>query len=333
MIKNMCIRSAVTAALLALFGVAYAQVAEVEPNNTITTPQRLTIRGADGVTVQGAISSTSDYDFYSFKAKAGDMVTIDIDGGMTTDMVGLHSTLSLYGPIETGPNLLRSAVQSSPRLAIDAGSISRWDSRLDRILLPADGTYVVVVAGYPNTVGGGGVPNPPGAYDSNSTGNYTLIITGATPGPSVLPISIDIKPGDRSMAAPINMRSNGRIPVALLSAPDFDPFKVKQETLRFGHDGTEMSLARCSRDTDDDYNKDGKPDLVCLFYTQSTLFVATDTEGILTGEMMDGTQIEGRGALKVIPADVRHHHGDRDHDDHEKGKDEHEKKEHSKGQR
>lgn len=317
MIKNTCIRSTAAAALLALFGTAYAQVAEVEPNNAITAPQRLAIRGADGVTVQGSISSTSDVDFYSFKAKAGDFVSFDIDGGMTTDQIGLHSTLTVFGPVEVQPiNMLRAATQSPARSDIDTGSLSRWDARIDGVPIPQDGTYIVVVAGYPNVgQGGGGVlPILNAPFDSNSTGNYTLIITGATPGPSVLPIAIDVKPRDHSTASPITMRSNGRIPVALLSSADFDPFKVKQESLRFGHDGTEMSLARCSRDNDDDFNKDGKPDLVCQFNIQSTMFVETDTEGVLTGELQDGTQIEGRGALKVIPADMRRHHDDHDRD-------------------
>jgi len=111
---------------------------------------------------------------------------------------------------------------------------------------------------------------------------------------------------------------------------------VKQDTLRFGHDGTEVSLARCSKDKDDDFNKDGLPDLVCQFNTPSTMFLTTDTEGVLTGQLLDGTQIEGRGALKVIPADERHHHGDHDkadHDGDDHGKGDHDKDEHGKGKR
>jgi len=37
----------------------------------------------------------------------------------------------------------------------------------------------------------------------------------------------------------------------------------------------------------------------------------------LTGEMLDGTKIEGQAPLKVRPADERHH-GDHDGDDHDK---------------
>jgi hypothetical protein len=335
MTKNICIRSAVTAAFLALFGagIAHAQVAEVEPNNTVTTPQRLASGGTTGVTVQGSISSTSDVDFYSFHAQAGDVLTVNIDHGMTTDQIGLHTTLSVLGPVGTSPLALIAIKTNGPK---DAGSQffdppgttrSTWDARIDNLRIPTSGTYLVAVTGYPNTIGQNAMLTPIGAPDANSTGNYTLIITGASPDPVKI-INIEIKPGDDNhQAAPINMKSNGRIPVALLSAPDFDPFQVKQDSLRFGHAGTETSLARCSKDNDDDYNKDGKPDLVCQFYTQSTMFLPTDVEGVLTGQMLDGTKIEGRAPLKVRPADERDGH----HGDHDKGDEE--KDEHSKGRR
>lgn len=339
MIKNTCIGSA---AFLALFGagVAMAQIAEVESNDTVATAQRLPSGGAAGVTVQGSISSNSDIDFYAFHAQAGDVLTVNIDGGMTTDLMGLHSTLAILGPLGGSPLIQQRIAVNGP---IDGGSPFQapraragisWDARTKDFLVPTSGTYVVAVAGYPNTVGQNAIVTPLGASDSNSVGNYTLMITGASPDPIKI-INIDVKPGDNSTSpTPINMRSNGRIPVALLSAPDFDPFQVKQESLRFGHDGTEMSLARCSKDKDDDYNKDGKPDLVCQFYTQSTMLVPTDVEGVLAGEMLDGTKIEGRAPLKVRPADERHH-GDRDrgHDRDDHGKGEQEKEEHSKGRR
>ena len=332
MTKNICIGSA---AFLALFGagVAMAQIAEVEPNNASTAPQRLPSGGSTGVTVQGSISSASDIDFYAFHAQAGDVLTVNIDGGMTTDLIGLHSTLSILGPVGTSPLPLLAIKTNGPK---DAGSQffdppgttrSTWDARIDNFRVPANGTYLVAVTGYPNTVGGNAMVTPVGAPDGNSTGNYTLIITGASPDPIKI-INIDVKPGDNSTSpTPINMRSNGRIPVALLSAPDFDPFQVKQDSLRFGHDGTEMSLARCSKDTDDDYNKDGKPDLVCQFYTQSTMLEPTDVEGVLAGELLDGTKIQGQAPLKVKPADERERHDD-DH-----GKGEQETEEHSKGRR
>ena len=131
------------------------------------------------------------------------------------------------------------------------------------------------------------------------------------------------------MASPINIKSMGTIPVAMLASADFDPMKVVQETLRFGHTGTEMSLARCHKQARD-VNRDELPDLVCHFYMQSTGFLPTDTEGILTGSTVDGTQIEGHGSLKVVPADERHarhehdddhdHDRDHDHDKHGKGR-------------
>ncbi len=321
MTKKLGIRSAVMAVFIAglgVSGIAAAQVAEVEPNNTIITPQRLSIRGSTGIQITGSISVAGDVDFYSFHGEAGDVVTVDIDGGMTTDLVGLHSTLAILGPVGAQPPVPIITSKTSSR-TIDTGSISLWDARLDNVRLPSSGTYIVAVAGYPTTVGNNGNVNSIGAPDANSTGNYTLIITGASPDP-IQVISIDIKPGDHQMASPINIKSMGTIPVALLASADFDPMKVVQETLRFGHTGTETSLARCHKEPRD-VNRDGLLDLVCHFYMQSTGFLPTDTEGILTGSTVDGTQIEGHGSLKVVPADERHHgRGDHD-DDHDRGHD------------
>lgn len=286
MTNKMCIRSAAMAAILALFGsAAYAQVAEVEPNNSVTTAQRLPSNGAAGITVQGSISSTTDIDFYSFHAQAGDVLTVNIDHGMTTDLIGLHTTLTILGPVGASPLPQLAIKTNGPK---DAGSQFfapgstrfTWDARIDNFRVQTSGTYLVAVTGYPNTVGQNALVTPVGAPDANSTGNYTLVITGASPDPVKI-INIDIKPGDdNTRAAPINMKSRGTIPVALLSAADFDPFQVKQGSLRFGHTGSEMSAARCSKDTDDDFNRDGRPDLVCHFYIQSTMFLPTDTEGI-----------------------------------------------------
>jgi len=326
MTKNISIRSAIVAALLGMAGVAQAQIAEVEPNNTTATAQRIPSGRATGVTVQGSIGSVGDIDFYSFHAEAGDVLSVNIDHGMTTDMMGLHSTVSILGPTGGASlNVLRfaftGAKDAGSQFTIPGSTTITWDAKITNFRIAVAGTYIVAVAGYPNIVTtNGGLTAPAGSTgpDANSTGNYTLVITGATPDPIKI-INIEIKPGDDNHLAPaINMRSGGKIKVALLSAADFDPFQVRQDSLRFGHSGTEMSLARCkTRDRDDDFNKDGKPDLVCEFYIQSTMFVPTDVEGTLTGEMLDGTKIEGQAPLKVRPADERHH-GDHDGDDHDK---------------
>lgn len=115
-------------------------------------------------------------------------------------------------------------------------------------------------------------------------------------------VDIDIKPGSDSNT--VNPKSNGKIPVAILSTKDFDaPSQVDQNSLTFGRTGDEQSLAFCNR-RPKDVNHDGlKDDLVCHFYTQIAGFKCGDTEGILRGKTLDGTPIaiEGRDSVKIVP--------------------------------
>jgi len=115
---------------------------------------------------------------------------------------------------------------------------------------------------------------------------------------NVLHVAIDIKPGSDPNS--IKLGSKGTIPVAILSTADFDaPAEVDRASLTFGRTGDEASLSFCGT-TPKDVNADGKLDLVCHFTTSLTGFQSGDTEGILKGETVGGTPIEGRDAVRVV---------------------------------
>jgi len=112
-------------------------------------------------------------------------------------------------------------------------------------------------------------------------------------------IEIDIKPGSDPNS--INPRSQGTVPVAILSNPEFDaPSEVDKASLTFGHTGDEDSLAKCNK-SPEDINRDGLLDLVCHFNTQDTGFQCGDTEGILWGQTVDGLPIRGRDSVRIVP--------------------------------
>lgn len=114
-----------------------------------------------------------------------------------------------------------------------------------------------------------------------------------------LTVDILIKPG--SSPAPINLQSQGAIPVAILSQPGFSaPTEVDTQSLTFGHTGSEQSLAFCDS-SPEDVNGDGLPDLVCLFQTQSTNFQIGDTQGILKGRTRGQRPLTGAGPIVVVP--------------------------------
>ncbi len=183
-------RSAMLIAILAALGASRVALAvdEVEPNDPVANAQLLTI-GSDGtVTVNGAILNTAahrDVDFYSFQATAGDVITVNIDGGMSADnSTGVWTDLAIFGPGGNGPLSLLS--QSQYGFPIDApGSVSYLDARIDKFVVPTTGTYVVGVSSDPgtfvdvNTLSSGQILQDSPSYDV--PGTYTLIISGVTP--------------------------------------------------------------------------------------------------------------------------------------------------------
>jgi hypothetical protein len=113
----------------------------------------------------------------------------------------------------------------------------------------------------------------------------------------VLPINIDIKPG--ALPNSINLKNKGVIPVAILSTPSFDATtRVNRSSLTFGRTGNEQSLVKCNFE---DGNRDGLVDLICHFSTQKTGFQIGDTEGILKGRTLQGTQLLGRDSVSIVP--------------------------------
>jgi len=304
MIRNTS-RYALLAIALALPGLAQA-VAESEPNHPIAQPQALTITVQGGQSTGGAAvdavignlsgAATLDLDYFTFNGTEGDVVSVDIDGGMG-GVRNVDTILAVFGP---GPTYAMLRYNDDAGFPLDPGSSHPYDSRITNFRLPASGTYTVGVSSYPRRfVNGGGTSST--ALSSNSNGDYQLLVTGVSV--PVLQISIDIKPGSGDVA-PINPKSRGKVPVALLGARDFSVQDVDVNSLTFGHSGNEASLSKCGEPTD--VNGDVWPDVVCHFENQDAKFEATDDEAILKGKLRDGRSFEGRGWMKVVPVKAQY---------------------------
>lgn len=291
---------AILSTCLLVAPVAFAgEVAEQEPNNPISySAQRLPeaseilIKDAIMGSIDGGISTT-DLDFYSFYGQIGDVVTFDIVGGIT-GIDPVDTVMAVFGP---APDY---------RILRMNDDDSNEDSLIRNFSLPATDTYTVGVSSFPRFFEDGG-----GTRNMNSSGtwlhangDYSLLITGVTDA-SAKQVNIEVKPGDDSGWAPINPRSRGKIPVAILSTSIFDALTVDASSLHFGSTGEEDSLAKCGK-KGEDVNGDGMLDLVCHFNNQAAGFKLTDEEGILKGSLKDGTDIEGRAPLKVIPVKGRY---------------------------
>jgi|WetSurMetagenome_2_1015567.scaffolds.fasta_scaffold224640_1 hypothetical protein len=138
------------------------------------------------------------------------------------------------------------------------------DSATGGLAVNLDGVYLFThLASTPYRTGLSGV------YSGNEVGYFDNFKVTSDDIP--IPVTINIRPeGDSNR---INLRSKGKIPVAILSTDDFNaPSQVDQSSLTFGATGNEQSLISCKRklkDADEDGLKD---DLVCHFSIQLTGF-------------------------------------------------------------
>jgi hypothetical protein len=112
-------------------------------------------------------------------------------------------------------------------------------------------------------------------------------------------VEIDIKPGNG--LNPINVRSNGVIPVAILGSDTFDVLEVDVTTLAFGPAGAiGAAPAHTVGGHQADVNDDGLTDLLSHYRTQETGIGAEDTEACVVGETFDGTTFESCDEILVI---------------------------------
>lgn len=109
-----------------------------------------------------------------------------------------------------------------------------------------------------------------------------------------IPIEIDIKPGSDPNS--INIKSKGRIPVAILSTSSFDAASVNTDTVRFGRTGSEASAVHSALV---DIDADGNLDLILHFKRTETGIQCGDQVAYLKGRTLIGTEIEGSDSVKI----------------------------------
>jgi len=306
-------------ALTSCFLTGLAQAAtlanEIEPNNSPSSAQTLITSG--GATVNAAVGNNGtadpDQDYYSFYGTSGDLVTVNIDG--TTN--GLDTVIALYD------NTSGAMIVNDDALYQDSGSTSIFDSLISNWVLPSTGYYTVLVCGSPCEPHSLGTVN---MLTTASTGNYQLLITGASgsssgssgtssggsgtssggsadspsaPAADVMQVAAESSPNQHHLA-PINPKSHGSLPVLIYSGPNFNPLTIDSSSLTFGSNGDEHSLKKCNTQGVDK-NRDGKADLLCLFNIQQANLDPNNENATLKGKLNDGTPFESTVFLKFLP--------------------------------
>jgi hypothetical protein len=107
----------------------------------------------------------------------------------------------------------------------------------------------------------------------------------------VTPVAIDVLPGDA--ANKVYPNKGGQVPVAVLSAADFDASQVNPVTLRFGAAEAAPAGAAVISDVDGLYG----PDATVKFRMAETGIFCADTEVSLTGETYAGDPFTGTDAI------------------------------------
>ncbi|MGA1790445.1 MAG: hypothetical protein ACMUIM_03085 [bacterium] len=115
-------------------------------------------------------------------------------------------------------------------------------------------------------------------------------------------LPIDIKPG--SYPNSINLKSNGVLPVAILTTDAFDALRVDPNTVTLGDldaGGTSLPVKSGEEDVDDD----GDTDLILHFSVPELVaekaLNKNSTEAVLTGETFESIPIRGRDSVRIVP--------------------------------
>ncbi len=141
----------------------------------------------------------------------------------------------------------------------------------------------------------------------NSTTNRIYVTMGNSVAviedPPFIPVSIDIKPG--SFPNSINLKSEGVLPVAILTTSDFNALEVDKATARLG-DPRLSGTAAPIRSTAEDVDGDGDLDLLLFFripdLASNGALDANSTEAVLTGATYGGIPISGSDSVRIVPS-------------------------------
>ena len=210
---------------------------------------------------------------------AGNIYAMDIDGSNPRTVIDdeYYNTWASYNPVDAQALLMAS--DRDP------------DGNTHIFKINMDGTGIEQLTSGPYNDGGA-------SYSANAH-ELLYLRTPVDEGPSQLVIrriiqivEIDIKPG--GIPNSINLKSKGKVPVAILTTDDFDASAVNPVTVEFaGASPLKWHF--------EDVDFDGDFDLVMHFATQELMLAHDSTQATLTGETWDYLLILGIDSVRIVP--------------------------------
>jgi len=116
-------------------------------------------------------------------------------------------------------------------------------------------------------------------------------------GPSSIPVDIDIKPGSDPNC--FNNDGHGVIPVAILGSDTFDATTVNPITVILDSQAVKTKGNGDPQTNIEDVNGDGFDDLIVKIIDEDGTYEQGSSIAILTGELFDGTSIEGTDSICI----------------------------------
>ena len=263
---------------------------------------RLAFRTGDKFTAVSPNIGTYDASVSAQANTSADLVAL----GTTWRVIG--STSSISAKVHTNTDDSPAGLNGVPIYRLDGVILAEnyddlWDGSIQNPLyvaqdgsIPTSGTWtgtstaglavpgselgaadLKVTDGAPNGTAANWIET---AQFGASSPQYLYAISDVLIVPSdVTNVAIDIKSGRDPVC-------NGVIPIAILGSDTLDVIQIDQTTLSFEGKGVRVRGNGALSCNIRDANKDGYDDLVCRYED-------TTTEGTLTGELLDGTPIEG----------------------------------------
>ncbi len=193
-------------------------------------------------------------------------------------VTGPDGNIYVIGGMLPGGTIVSGVMKYDPRTDTWSGAPGLPCQRTDLAAAAGQNATIYAIGGY--------------AY---CNGGYTDTVLAYSP---VRVVNIDIKPGSDPNS--IYLGSQGNVPVAIFSSPDFDATNIDPVTVTLAGASVMLKGKGTPMASFEDINEDGLLDIVVHVDTTALELSLGDTDAILEGVTYAGVRIRGTDTVRVI---------------------------------